>query len=379
MEHGLKTQVRWRMLDRLRPFANSLPDDFLSYNHFVRVVSDLNWNSSPGWPYMQQGFPTNREFFDVNDGIPSEESCRAIYSIVMEHIEKRYSDPIRVFVKPEPHKPKKVKQEMWRLISSVSVIDQIIDHMLFGSMNAKVVSDWISTSVKIGWTPLMRGWTMVPIANMVSTDKSAWDWTVCSWLIEEIIWLRKQLCLNSNPLWEELVDFRYQELFARPKFIFSNGLVLQQKFKGFMKSGCVNTIVDNSIFQMILDARVCKELQLDEKIMWVMGDDVLQERQPVAYFQRLAELCKLKQVSTSVEFAGMRFLPGGIVNPCYTAKHAFNLLHIDSDYLDDLAMSYSILYHRGENKVLLDKLGRVRQLPAKDMISMIFDAPSYSS
>lgn len=373
MNQDLFAKVIEGVCYRMRNVRYTIPDDFLSYEHYSRVVANLEWTSSPGYPYMTQGYVTNGQLFGVQEGIPGEQAKMAIWGIVQRRLKERDSDPIRMFVKPEVHKQKKLDQHMYRLISGVSVVDQIIDHMLFGALNEKLYSDWTSTPVKVGWSPLKGGWKYVPIHGMTSTDKSAWDWTVQPWLVHAIFSVRTLLCDNPTAEWKELAEFRYRELFEKPVFIFSNGLKLQQKFIGYMKSGCVNTIVDNSIGQIILDMRVCEELSLRPGILWAMGDDVLQETQPKEYFERLSQLCILKEVTPRIEFAGMQFVRGR-VEPSYLPKHAYNLLHIDPQYLDGVAVSYSLLYHRSNRgEKILAPLSKVAYMPTKVFLDSIYE------
>ena len=48
-------------------------------------------------------------------------------------------DPIKVFVKQEPHKMSKIKQERYRLISGVSLVDTLVDRLLLQWLAQNVV------------------------------------------------------------------------------------------------------------------------------------------------------------------------------------------------------------------------------------------------
>jgi hypothetical protein len=54
-----------------------------------------------------------------------------------ELVEGNFCDPVRVFIKAEPHSTNKVNQDRWRLIFAVSVVDQIIERLLCGDQNKK--------------------------------------------------------------------------------------------------------------------------------------------------------------------------------------------------------------------------------------------------
>nr|QUS52864.1 hypothetical protein 2 [Hypera postica associated sobemovirus 3] len=326
-----KYMILYRVLQELESIAYRIPDDFLTYEHFKRVVMNLDWTSSPGYPYVTQGYTNNAQLFRVIDGEPDELVVRAMYQACMLQIQEQKSNYIRVFIKPEPHSFKKIANGRYRLIAGVSVLDSLIDAMLFGEMNDKMMENWMNIAPKIGWTLLYGGWKAVPQINVQAADKTAWDWTVQPWMIDSLKFVRKYLCQNPTKQWLDLVDFRYKQLFEEAEFIFSNGAVLKQRFKGMMKSGCFNTISDNSIAQLILHVRVCDELDLSLGILWSMGDDTLQTKQPVEYFDRLANHCILKQVEPRAEFAGMLFR-GCKVEPSYTNKHAYKLLHMDENF-----------------------------------------------
>lgn len=335
----------------------SIPDDFLSYEHYVRVVGNLDWGSSPGYPYMRR-HPTNRDMFAVVDGVPAEQRLLHVWDIIQDRLRERDSDPIRLFVKPEPHKIKKLQDGRYRLISSVSVIDQILDHMLFGEMNSSLIANWPFVPSKAGWNQYQGGWRMMPSSGKwMALDKQSWDWTVQMWILEMVLEIRCRLCCNLTEEWRELAVWRYRQLFSSPEFITSGGMVFRQKFPGVMKSGCVNTIADNSIAQVILHNRVCQEIDEQPGLICCMGDDTLQEI-PVKsqeYLDVIANYCIIKPPVYKVEFAGMQF-HGHRVEPSYRGKHAYTLLHVDPQVLPQLANSYALLYHRSECRDLMEDL-----------------------
>lgn len=353
-----------------------IPDDFLSYEHYERVVRELDWNSSPGYPYLLST-STNRAFFGVDEkGEPSEVRKQAVWELVLSRLLDRTVDPIRLFVKPEPHKNSKLEEGRYRLISSVSVVDQIIDTMLFGSMNETMVKNVVYLPSKFGWSPYVGGWRLMPRGGQLALDKSSWDWTVHGWYCELVLEIRKRLCANLTPEWVELATWRYRELFGQPWFITSGGQLLQQREPGVMKSGCVNTISDNSIMQVVLHARVCAEIGVRPGPIMSMGDDTLQE--PVEnqelYEQRLKDYCIVKESHRRVEFAGHIF-SGMKVEPAYWAKHCFQMLHADPAIVADLGISYSLLYHRSRKKSIVQHVLRElgAELPPDEMLDVIFD------
>lgn len=369
------------LLDQFRSCSWSIPKDFLSIDHFRRVVMSLDWTSSPGHPYLYS-YPTNRDFFKVVNGVPEEARLQAVFSLVKQRISDESRDYIRLFIKAEPHKRSKIKEHRYRLISSVSVVDQLVDLLLFQPLNETMINNWPIIPPKVGWTPLLYGWSIIPRDGVVTSDKGGWDWTVKMWLVELVLWLRLELCKTqgaTRDLWTHLARWRYRALFVEPDFVLSSGLVLRQKNPGVMKSGCVNTIADNSIMQVILHARICLEMGVDIPDILCMGDDTLQERSDWSAdtfreYQNLARrYCKLKVMQPKAEFCGFEF-HGARVEPCYNGKHAFQVLHASENIAEDLARSYALLYHRSEQRDkwrhFVSFLGPVPPLP---ILSIIWD------
>lgn len=359
-EDGPDVHSRGIILDAVEELMGDasweIPDDFMEKTHFERCVKKLDWTSSPGYPYMR-GHTTNSGLFEVECGIPSVRAVDKMWDLVQCQIRDRASDPIRLFIKAEPHKLKKLETGKYRLISSVSVVDQLIDHMLFGDMNEQMISNWNKIPPKVGWSQVSGGWRFMPKEKWMALDKSSWDWTVNAWLCEMTLSLRARLCKNVNEQWLDLAKWRYKQLFLEPTFITSGGLVLRQLKPGIMKSGCVNTITDNSIMQLLIHVRASYELGIDVEPLFCMGDDTLQRRG-----ERWAEYCELvgqyaivKQVVESNDFAGFRFL-GRRVEPLYRGKHSFNLLHLDESILSSISDSYQLLYHRSAYKSVINDI-----------------------
>lgn len=344
-----------------------IPDDFLQYSHFLRVVESIDMTSSPGYPYMTM-YTSNGHFFGYCDGVVDEGRSWTIYRMVIERLRARDCDPIRLFIKQEPHKESKRIKKAWRLISSVSILDQIIDHLLFDMFNEQVMSHYLTQVPQVGWAPVKQGWMHMPNCG-VAMDKSGWDWSVKPWLFELVLQLRIKLCVNITEEWLDLASWRYNCLFREPLFVTSGGHLLKQREPGVMKSGCVNTIIDNSIMQDILDKVVMAKTGVGSKWMMTMGDDTLQSpfdntEQEKIYVSELSKYCVVKDVVHAVEFAGFRFNLNWI-EPLYTAKHCFTLLHLDDAYAEETVASYALLYHRSRKSATIKSIAsQIAALPS---------------
>lgn len=347
-----------------------LPEDFMTFGHFVRVIRDLDFTSTPGYPY-RLAYPTNAAFFSYKDGEFTDTGrLLEIWELVKLQIRAKKSDPIFLFVKQEPHKISKKGRK--RLISSVSIIDQLIDQMLFSTQNRMIYDDAALGPIKAGWSIMKGGWKILPLEG-VSLDKTAWDWTVKPWLLDICLEFRRRT-LKEDPdgLWNRLASWRYGELFMNPSFVLPNGEIRRQAWPGVMKSGCVNTIIDNSLMQQILHLRICYEMDIEPGWIWSLGDDT---RQSVPerfneYLARISQFSIVKEWTRNCEFAGFRVVRGKI-EPLYKGKHAYLLLHCAPNIQEDVARSYSLLYHRSADK---DRVQKILSHLGTPLNNMLLDA-----
>lgn len=364
-EDGPVSEVRDKILylagEEYGPAKWRIPEDFLQYSHFLRAVDRVHLDSSPGYPYVLD-YVNNGQLLGVTPGKRdySGERLEWLWRAVESQIQLKTADPIRLFVKPEPHKQAKLDTKRYRLISSVSLVDQLIDHMLFGDNNDRLIETNIRTPSKAGWTHLGGGYLAIPNQPWLAIDKSSWDWTVQPWLLDFCLDMRVVMCENMNSRWLELARMRYRLLFDKFELITSGGTRLRSRTGGVQKSGCVNTIADNCLMQWVLHARICFELNLPVTQLYALGDDTLQQK-PDKYEEYLALLSQFSIVKTAVlanEFAGNLFLPRLRIEPMYWGKHAFNMLHVDPKVKHEMGESYSLLYSRSARLPLITKIFR---------------------
>ncbi|APG75962.1 RdRp [Xingshan nematode virus 5] len=340
-----------------RPARWEIPDDFLSWTHFMRVVARLERNSSPGWPYCRQYGTLKLWIGEILD--PDEAGIRMLWDLVQGRLRGDEAHPIRLFVKPEPHKISKLQEGRYRLISSVNVVDQVIDHMLFDMQNDREIAVHLDIPSKPGWSPARGGWRMLQqFETAVSCDKSLWDWGMPWWVARLDLKVRASLCMNMQTAWMELAERRYRELYQEARFITSDGQIFAQKTGGLQKSGCVNTISTNSRGQYLLHMLACLRSGEDHtQCFWAMGDDTLQERASEKYCAELGKLCRLKEVTPGIVFAGTRLDSEG-VHPEYCSKHYFTLLHKSQEAVPDTLSSYVLLYARDQRLEALLEVAR---------------------
>lgn len=355
---------------RLRKATSLQPDDLLSKEHFTRVLEDIDLASSPGVPLLFT-YPTNRDFLWDGDSWNTQ-NVELLWDRVRRRLASRDSDPIRVFIKCEPHKLKKIQEKRYRLISSVSLVDSVVDHMLFGWQNDSLVRNFVHLPVAVGWSPLYGGYKWIEPA-LVGYDRRAWDWTVPRWLLEAEMQVRFDLNANPSKLWTELVRWRYNRLYDANLFQLSNGWQIEQMVPGVLKSGSVNTISSNSIMQCILHAYCLHEcsMPLDGEFV-AMGDDTLQEHTSPEYVDLLSSIIDLKPPTTG-EFCGIDFTEG--VEPINTPKHFKNLLYAkDADLhnsLISLQLNYGGSRRFGRMREIVTSVDSTALLPRRE-VSAIF-------
>lgn len=373
MDYVTEHVVANKMCQTFAPARLGVPSDFMTRAHFDRVFENLDMTSSPGLPYIRVA-TTNKLLFCDKNGVVIPEKKEWLWAQVESRLKDESFDPIRFFVKAEPIKQEKLEQGRFRLIASISVVDQVIDQMIFGWQNEAIKDVWDQVPPKVGWSQMLGGWKIVPSCMRIAIDKKAWDWTVKEWMLEAEFKLRLWLC-HENPLFQKLATWRYRCLYEHPLLVTSSGVVLRQEFIGIMKSGSVNTIMSNSIMQVILHYRVCVELGQEPGFLWSMGDDTLQSEPDDLdqYMNRLREYCLAKDPVRAVEFAGFEFGPG-FTNPMYPAKHAFNLLYFDPRFAQDMVNSYSLLYTRStDSGWVFRTLSELGEAPTSEFLRMVWN------
>lgn len=259
-----------------------------------------------------------------------------------------YADPLNVFVKIEPHKLKKDQDGAYRLISGVSLVDTMVDRILFGDLAERVLETSTQTPSYIGWSPIRGGWRNIARKfagrQVVCLDKSSWDWTVVEWMVEAFTRFILGTAVNPPHWWKTLVEKRIRLLYRDAVFRFQDGTELKQAEWGIQKSGSFLTIIFNTVLQYILHA-LADPHALDV-LMALLGDDSVQTKPEdlPSYIKRLEALgpiVKSSKVQHWVEFAGFAFT-GLTCVPAYWKKHLFSLRYAENPV--ETLQSYQLIY-----------------------------------
>lgn len=334
---------------------------------FDKALLEIDPTSTPGCCPLSKFGSNNREAL----GMTTDERGQRIFneerlSILRFLVEDRWAaivsgeeppaDPLRVFVKQEPHKIEKIEDGRMRLIQAVSLVDTMIDRILFGEMARKATApqNVLTTPCTVGWSQMNGGWKLLRSKyphGAVSIDRKAWDWTVRGWLVD--FWERFLISLHPGApeWWQKAVRYRMTQLFREARFMFSDGVLIVQPEPGIMKSGCLLTLILNSVSQTILHVMAMSALGLDpmESLPLSCGDDTIQSwfKDIDKYVEQLSKYCIVKEAERTtdyIEFVGFIFDNTGFT-PAYWAKHLFVLAHTDLSVLKDTLVSYMYNYY----------------------------------
>jgi len=282
-------------------------------------------------------------------------------ALVRAHVRLRFDrllqgeavyDDIKVFVKQEPHKLTKIRDGMFRLISAVSLMDTLIDRILFAWIARAQLDSVGHTPCLVGWSPVRGGWRAIVnrFGNSAVNclDRSAWDWTVQDYLVDMWVLFLENLPVNAPEWWIKMMKLRFKILFEEAWFRFEDGTRVKQETKGVMKSGCYLTILLNSLSQSLLHyiANSRCGYPMEKNQPYSIGDDTVQEAMDwlleyVIQLEKLGVIVKGAKVQHWVEFAGFCF-DGKTCYPAYWQKHLFNLQH--TKRLEETLQSYQYLY-----------------------------------
>lgn len=317
-----------------------------SYEHFYKCLGDLDNQSSPGFPYMREK-PTIGQWLEADGlGSYSPVQVQRLWYDVQLVMSGQYEHYFRVFVKDEPHKISKVEAGKWRLIMAASLPVQMVWRMCFSHQN-----DWLNdhpytTPSAHGLVFCYGGWRRFKAhartkSLVYSRDLSAWDWGAPLWVLQLIRDFR--VGNSSDIAFTRVVNWLYKDAFEDTKLLFSNGLVVQQRFGGMMKSGLYVTISDNSLSMVGLHLVAGLRSGMFFGSVWATGDDVLQQYWSEEYSDRLLELGgRVKEVERSLIFMGTSFEKEP--EPMYYAKHLVNLAAHGVDELPEVLDGYMRLY-----------------------------------
>lgn len=313
------------------------------------IDSDIKLDSSPGYPYMRMA-KTNSELFALvgKDTIASYAAVR--FANIMatslsdiatmtadELVAANLCDPVRFFVKNELHSRLKVEQGRYRLISSVSVVDSIIERVLNRDLNNFEIDNWQHIPSKPGMGNHDDGLIDLSLCftsftSPTGSDVSGFDWCTNSWCHEDDAIRRARLCHSDPDPW-----LKRASLLTRSLVVLSDGSMFAQTDPGVQKSGAYTTSSTNSAVRTIICHHAHLRVggaPLDKVRNAAMGDDCVEDTHHYddAQMEKLAEAYAqlgfpLKAVERdSFEFCAYWYSNGVYSHPTRTQKMLMNFL-----------------------------------------------------
>jgi hypothetical protein len=311
--------------------------------HDMRSVLKLvNGSSSPGYPWL---FVANSKKDLIDNHCQEILDCVAARLEVLKRDDLPFNDPtelvklnavdpMRVFVKNEPHSRKKLIEERYRLILSVSVCDEVIMRMLCGAQNENEIALCSDLPVKPGIGFSLDSQVdklcaaFAPFDDLMSSDVSGWDWSFKLWQYRFDVERRIRLAKAEGTVWARILH-NHMLCMAMGLLITSDGTMIAQTQPGVMKSGMYNTSSTNS------NCRVALARLVGAKRAFAMGDDCVE-----SYVEDAEEIYRLYGFPLSeyqhcgkpghqvVEFCSHKFIVDqNIAVPTNALKGVYNLLN----------------------------------------------------
>jgi hypothetical protein len=247
-------------------------------------------------------------------------------------------------------------QNRFRMIMSVSIIDQLVERVLFHRQNATEVASWVNIPSK-GGASMNKDFDVRIMAHeffnqgcLASVDVSGFDWSVKDWELKLDALARVRLAIDPTPSWRRAV-FNRVECLSHAVFSFSDGGMIAQITKGIQKSGSYNTTPTNSRIKVSLGWLAGSEYAV------ATGDDGVEtyvEHAPDTYALLGHPLKTYYKCTDYVPFCSSEIRSDGSWVPSTWSKTFYRFLYqskVDSSYWQQLCY---VLRHSPH-------LGRIRK------------------
>lgn len=304
-----------------------------------RIIDSIKPESSPGYPWMQLGKSnadlikespyTENVMQEVGDRLKLLASCdfnlRSRLSCdPLAAVRMGLCDPVRVFIKNEPHKEKKATVGRWRIICSVSLVDQIVEKLIYWGQDDFEKNHWKLVPSKPGMgldsdTDLdaLRQYSDVNQLS-VGSDASGFDITQPAFLVRGDQKVRELLATDATPEWLN-AGRNYTECMIHKVLITSDGKSYVRQIPGGMASGRFVTASSNSRSRGIIHAWCAKLTSRVPRFM-TMGDDCVERRTlPADVLARVVyevfgvKLTDIEDDCSSFSFCSHRFSKSSVV------------------------------------------------------------------
>lgn len=221
-------------------------------------------------------------------------------------------DPVRVFVKNEPHKEEKVLAKRFRLIMSVSLADKIIEMLLVRHLTKLEIANWkhIPSKPGIGFTESDVEYMYKDVmkrSDMYATDFKAFDWNTKEWQILDQAEMVIKLANFPSEVWKHLMRAKAW-LECHSVYQFSDGTLVVPRYAGIVNSGKFITSSGNSRI------RAKAATLIGSDCVKAAGDDTVESFVPDAINKYLEYGLRCKgydKIIDSFEFCSRLYHPSG--------------------------------------------------------------------
>lgn len=240
-------------------------------------------------------------------------------------------DPVRLFNKNEPHKKAKLVEKRVRLIMNVSLVDQVVERVLYGAASRLEIMNHRNLEQKPGlglsdeeavhFVEQIKRLSTPEGGKVVDDDCSGWDFSYQDedqWMVDEsrIAQYRAEKeqrwwsLSRETPLAQAIVNRGRCAMLS--VMCFSDGQLVAQEAPGIQLSGRYETSSGNS------KARKMNSLIVGSRWCTTMGDDAVEQwrkefEKVVALYAQLGKTVKTWNESTALdfEFCSSRFVTSG--------------------------------------------------------------------
>lgn len=257
-------------------------------------------------------------------------------------IQQGFCDPVKIFIKDEPHKLSKINEGRLRIISSVSLVDQIIERVLHYVQNKTEIEYWDQCPSAPGMGLHDDGLLalaqnmedlLAETGEVMCTDVSGWDWSVQEWELQDDMELRWKLA-------GEREDSDYAHMcrvnamvVANSVYVDPGGSCWAQQVKGIQNSGRYCTSSSNSRMRVLLSVNSRLDQGLPPLVnghcgIKAMGDDSVEVSLPriVESMVKFGHTISENTTATTLEgleFCSHRWLASRYACPVAPSKTTF--------------------------------------------------------
>jgi hypothetical protein len=262
-------------------------------------------------------------------------------------VQRGLCDPVKVFIKKEPHSLKKISEGRFRIISSVSLVDQIVTRLMCMRQNKAEISEWQSCPSAPGMGLNDDGLAVIwetasyfaEHGEVCETDISGWDWSVQQWELDLDAQIRAELmgCEPDGIMAHFLKAHAY--IVGHSVYALPDGELLAQTVAGGQLSGDYNTSSTNSRCRVVATLAARARAEQEETPLGkfprlgikAMGDDSFE-----IWFEGLEEgleeighsvkMCVKRPGLENFEFCSQVFEKSGVAYPVDFSKTLFRFL-----------------------------------------------------